>query len=142
MKKRNINFKQVVSFFLLVIFLNFIETDYIFADNKGTKIDKNAVWNKADPENGKNIYLTRCAFCHSESGDGQNWVGLFIIPHPRDFTNWNVMKDISRERMFNSILNGRPGTAMPTWKGMISDNDIRDVIVYIEKEFIKKGKKK
>ncbi len=35
---------------------------------------------------GLDLYQVNCAFCHAPDGTGQNWIGSFLKPRPRDFT--------------------------------------------------------
>ncbi|MBI4715927.1 MAG: hypothetical protein HY760_08340 [Nitrospirae bacterium] len=47
------------------------------------------------------------------------------------------MKGIDDARLKKSVSEGRPGTAMVAWAGMLSGKDIEDVIAYV-KAFPKK----
>ncbi len=91
-------------------------------------------------ERGEAIYVKRCLQCHGEDGDGLGPAADYLNPPPRDFTlgvykikttDWDedFAKDADLERM---IRDGMPGTAMPGWSDMLSDQDIFDVIAYIK----------
>ncbi len=84
---------------------------------------------------GGNIYRQYCVTCHGEKGDAKTPLGSVLVPHPRNFTNARVMARISDKRMTQSIMNGRSGTAMAPWGGILNPEDIRRVILYIRHTF-------
>lgn len=89
-------------------------------------------------EAGKKIYLSNCAGCHGEKGDGSTFPGAF------DFTNNEKMINSNSSIFFDAIANGIPGTAMPSFS-KLPKKDIWDVIAYlwtfwIDKPSIENGK--
>ena len=75
----------------------------------------------ADPGNGARIYATHCSGCH---GDG----GVSNMPGAPDFSR--------RERLFQPdmalLASIRDGVSvMPAYKGLLSDQEILDVISYL-----------
>lgn len=86
---------------------------------------------------GKLIYEKNCAYCHALDGTGQNAIGQFILPHPRNFTDPVETRGLTEARMVTSIREGREGTAMPAWEGLLSEEEIRQVVAYIRKAFMK-----
>ena len=75
----------------------------------------------ADPGNGAKIYTTHCSGCH---GDG----GVSNMPGTPDFSR--------RERLFQPdialLASIRDGAGvMPAYKGLLSDQEILDVISYL-----------
>lgn len=75
----------------------------------------------ADPGNGSKIYGTHCSGCH---GDG----GVSNMPGTPDFSR--------RERLFQPdmalLASIRDGVrVMPAYKGLLSDQEILDVISYL-----------
>jgi len=93
-----------------------------------------------DEENGEAIYVKRCLQCHGEDGDGLGPAAERLNPPPRDFTlglfkfktsafDDDIANDADLIRM---IRDGMPGTAMPGWSDMLSEQDILDVIAYIK----------
>lgn len=93
-----------------------------------------------DPERGEEIYARRCVLCHGEEGDGLGPAAERLNPPPRDFTLGQYkykstgFDDIvpNDEDLFRMINDGMPGTAMPGWGDMLSEQDIRDLIAYIK----------
>jgi len=82
---------------------------------------------------------TYCASCHGATGQGDGPAAPFLTPRPRDFTSGryklrttesgNVPTDDDLER---SVREGMPGSAMPAWKGLLSDADIDSVLGYLK----------
>ncbi len=92
-----------------------------------------------DKSKGAEIYTRRCAWCHGEKGDGQGPGAKRLLPPPRDFTlglykiKTNGFDDIAarEEDLFRMIRDGMPGTSMPGWKDLLSEQDTWDVIAHI-----------
>jgi mono/diheme cytochrome c family protein len=103
-------------------------------------------WHKMDPskealvKSGKKIYMKNCAVCHGKNLEGQaNWRqrnpdGTLPAP-PQDETGhtWHH----GSEMLFGVVKNGGPSNAnhksmMPPFKGVLSDQDIWDVLTFIK----------
>ncbi len=82
----------------------------------------------ADLSKGKSIYMELCIACHGLDGRGVGSVKL--NPPPRDLTSAGVQEKLDAG-LFKSIHDGRKNTAMGTWKHALSDEQIRDVIMYV-----------
>src|SRR3990172_3808821 len=90
-------------------------------------------------EAGKQIYNFRCAPCHGFGGAGDGPAAMTLDPRPRDFTRGlfkfkssppgEVVLD---EDLFRTISRGIPGTAMPSWKHLLSEEQRWQVIAYIK----------
>jgi len=83
---------------------------------------------KVNPNKGKVIYTTNCINCHGTKGLGDGPIGQMLIPPAADLT---VIGKKSDQELLTTIQNGRPGTAMPSWKGNLSAQDITDVLSYV-----------
>lgn len=81
---------------------------------------------------GEQIYLMRCTGCHGRKADGKGPNSLDIIPRPRNLRNQFFVQSMNDRRLFDSILYGVQGTAMPPWidYGM-TKNDVGDVVNYL-----------
>ena len=86
---------------------------------------------------GEKVYQENCSVCHGDRGNGKTWVSGTLKPPPRNFTDPEVIKVLGRERMFQSISNGRPGTGMQPFKSRLSPDEIEAVIDYIRTDFMK-----
>ena len=84
---------------------------------------------------GKMLWQENCAFCHAADGTGENWIGSFLEPKPRNLTDSDFMRGMSRELLLARIRDGLPGTSMPAWKDVLDDGQIRQIISYIDAAF-------
>ena len=75
------------------------------------------------------IYNRRCATCHGRDGRGQTRRGRQT--HARDMTDGAWQDDVSDERLFNSINNGRG--KMPAFRKSVSENDIDALVAYVRR---------
>lgn len=80
---------------------------------------------------GEQLYQANCAFCHAADGTGKNWIGSFLQPHPRDLTASALHQRLSEAQLRDVIAQGLPGTTMPAWRGVLSDDEIAAVAVYV-----------
>ena len=86
-------------------------------------------------QRGETLFQENCAFCHAADGSGQNWIGSFLEPHPRNLTDPKAMAGMTDERLRKVIENGLPGTTMSAWKAVLGTDDIDAIIAYISKVF-------
>ncbi|NJD25992.1 MAG: c-type cytochrome [Betaproteobacteria bacterium] len=84
---------------------------------------------------GEKLFQDNCAFCHGADGSGQNWIGKFLEPHPRNLRDPGIMATMTRGRLATAIRNGIPDTSMPAWKDVLRERDIQAIIAYIDKAF-------
>jgi cytochrome c oxidase cbb3-type subunit I/II len=87
-------------------------------------------------DKGKNLFNLYCAQCHGEMGQGDgpasiNSPGGYITPEPAnftesggDFTNYG--------RYVWKVKEGVETTNMPPWKWVLNDNEVYQVIFYIQ----------
>ncbi|MBI3149119.1 MAG: c-type cytochrome [Betaproteobacteria bacterium] len=91
-------------------------------------------------DKGKGIYDQRCTWCHGAEGDGAGAAKEFLNPPPRDFTggNYKIKSSFfddmvpSDEDVFRMIRDGMPGTAMPGWSDLLSEQDMWDLVAYVK----------
>lgn len=86
---------------------------------------------------GEHLFQRNCAFCHAADGTANNWIGHFLEPHPRNLTDPKAMAGMTRTRLRQAIRNGIPGTPMSAWKTVMSNDQIDDLIAYINRVFLK-----
>ena len=84
---------------------------------------------------GRPLYQDNCAFCHAADGTGRNWIGSFLEPRPRDFTDPEFRLAQDESAMEQRILHGIPNTSMPAWKDVLAPDEITAVIAYIRESF-------
>jgi len=84
---------------------------------------------------GMRLYQDNCAFCHAADGTGRNWIGSFLQPRPRDFTDSGFALMATPLALREQIKGGIPGTSMPAWKAVLSDDEIDEIIAYMQAAF-------
>lgn len=88
--------------------------------------------NMTDAEaRGMKLYQDNCAFCHAPDGTGQNWIGSFLEPKPRDFTSQEFTLWKAPDAFREIVRQGIPGTSMPAWRHVLSDEEIDAIIAYV-----------
>lgn len=90
---------------------------------------------------GKKIYDDNCAFCHARDGSGKNWIGSFLEPHPRDFTDPAQTRHLDRDRLLKVMREGLANTSMPAWGSVLSTEQMSDVAAYLDTAFIQPARK-
>ena len=95
-------------------------------------------WTSAG-ENGRDIYMKRCFWCHGEEGNGEGPAAVGMFPRPRDFVraDYKIRSTSSEqlptdEDLFRAISRGLPGTPMPGWEEVLSEEENRELISYIK----------
>ena len=86
------------------------------------------------------IYARRCQGCHGADGDGLGPAAERLNPPPRDFTlgmykfKSSGFEDFlpNDEDLLRMIRDGMPGTAMPAWGDVLSNQDMADLVAYIK----------
>jgi DMSO reductase family type II enzyme heme b subunit len=93
-----------------------------------------------DADKGEAVYAKRCLQCHGDEGDGLGPAADRLNPPPRDFT-FGLFKfkttafdeDLPNDDdLFRMVRDGMPGTAMPGWRDLLSEQDMWDVIAYVK----------
>lgn len=82
---------------------------------------------------GQDLFQANCSFCHAADGSGKNWIGSFLSPHPRDLTATSNMSEMTRGRLKQVIRDGLPGTTMSAWKNVLNEEQIEQIIAYINR---------
>ena len=80
--------------------------------------------------NGRELFDKYCALCHGERGDGQGPRSSAFGTPPRDLTSAAWRQSAIPERVFRSIRDGVPGTAMPAWRSL-GDDAVGDLTAYV-----------
>jgi mono/diheme cytochrome c family protein len=84
------------------------------------------------------LFREHCVHCHGVTGDGAGPTAAFLNPYPRDFRK-GVFKFKStpkgekptHEDLKRILLNGIPGTAMPSF-GVLPDPDLEALVNYVK----------
>jgi cytochrome c oxidase subunit II len=86
--------------------------------------DPNRAWDP--PElvvRGERVYAANCVVCHQPAGQGSPAMKAPALAGSKFVTG-------AEEPPIDTVLNGRPNTAMQAFKGQLSDTDIAAVITY------------
>jgi mono/diheme cytochrome c family protein len=84
----------------------------------------------ADGQSGEAIYKAMCAQCHGQFNGRASLLGASFYPPapqlPGHSTGYNEAE------VFWIVKHGIRNTAMPAWRHMLSDDDIRNVTVFVK----------
>ena len=85
---------------------------------------------------GRELFVKACAPCHGREGrgDGQKRMedSLGFPLKPRDLTSGFFKGSSASEDMYDRMVAGIPGTPMPSYQGAFSDEQIWDLIHYVQ----------
>ena len=91
--------------------------------------------NDARHELGRKVWNFRCYFCHGYSGDARTLASTYLSPPPRDFSRTPAAA-LPAATMVEVIANGKPGTAMKGFAGILSSDEVAAVAAFVQREFI------
>ena len=78
------------------------------------------------------LYARHCASCHGTDGRAKTSKGKFS--HARDLTDANWHDDVTDERIFNSIMNGRNVRGnMPAFSDKLNEKDVDSLVSFVQK---------
>ena len=72
-----------------------------------------------------------CSVCHGTKGRGDGNLAGALNPKPRAFIDFGWMVDKTDQRLYISISDGRPPSAMPAWKAALSPTQRIQIINYL-----------
>jgi plastocyanin len=75
-------------------------------------------------------YNARCLICHGEDGKGTTTLGTHMYPRAADLTAARTQGK-SDGSLFWLVQNGLPHTGMPGWQGVLTDDQIWQVVTYV-----------
>ena len=89
-------------------------------------------------DRGAVIHARVCAACHGRLGEGDGPGAAELHPWPRDFktgkyrTRSTLSGEMPRQADIETVVRrGMPGTSMPQFEGLLSENQIADVVTFI-----------
>ena len=86
----------------------------------------------ASAARGEDIFKQRCIGCHGRKADGKGPNSVDISPRPRNLRNSAFINGAADHRLFESILYGVDGTAMPSWIDYgLSQDQVGDIVNFI-----------
>jgi mono/diheme cytochrome c family protein len=78
---------------------------------------------------GAEVFRTNCATCHGPQGHGDGPAGQALEPKPRNLAN--IQAAAGDDFLFWRIREGKPGTSMVAWKGILTDEQIWQTVSFI-----------
>ena len=78
---------------------------------------------------GAQVYHNNCEGCHGPQGHGDGPAGVALEPAPKNLAQ--LSKTAGDDYLFWRISTGRPGSAMPPWNGVLSEDQIWQVVAFI-----------
>lgn len=78
------------------------------------------------------LYASQCASCHGADGRAKTSKGKFS--HARDLTDAKWQDDVTDERIFNSIMNGRNVRGnMPAFSDKLNEKEVDSLVSFVRK---------
>jgi cytochrome c oxidase cbb3-type subunit 3 len=94
------------------------------------KINEKDLRFTGDTRRGRVIFKRACVACHGQIGTGRGLLAQLIQIPMMDFTESENMKKMTDGDLLKIIREGK-GDYMPSWKGILGDNEIADVASYV-----------
>ena len=107
-------------------------------------------------EAGKRVYFTKCVWCHGVDGGGDGPGADRLWPRPRNFNQgtfkirhtasgelplFDAKKPIPGQNdLFETVTHGLPGSAMPPWEGILTDEQRLQVLSFVTTQLVKDRK--
>ncbi len=95
-------------------------------------------------EAGKRVYFTKCVWCHGVNGSGDGPGADRLWPRPRNFNagTFKIRHTASGELplidvdLLQTVTHGLPGSAMPSWEGILNEEQRKDVLAFVTAELV------
>ncbi len=78
---------------------------------------------------GGEVFKTNCEACHGPQGHGDGPAGAALDPAPKNLAE--LQSTTSDDYLYWRINTGKPGTSMVGWQGILTEEQIWQVIVFI-----------
>src|SRR5687768_5271762 len=105
----------------------------------GSTADRVGAQEAAGGSEGKAVYDRWCAGCHGADGKGVGPGAARMLPRPRDFTRaqYQIRTTASGELPTDADIRriidfGMPGTAMPGWEEILTENERDELVTYLK----------
>jgi mono/diheme cytochrome c family protein len=80
-------------------------------------------------DEGAQVFRTNCETCHGPQGHGDGPAGQSLNPPPGNLAR--LQTRVGDDYLFWRIHDGKPGTAMVAWKGILTDEQIWQAVSFI-----------
>jgi len=88
---------------------------------------------------GRPLYERYCLSCHGPEGRGDGPLGLRLNPPAANFHK-PESRNKSDDDLLKAIQQGHSDTAMASWRGVLSGEELQDILAYIRKLVGKPGR--
>lgn len=78
---------------------------------------------------GAKVFQTNCQMCHGPQGHGDGPAGGSLDPKPKNLAV--LQKSAADDYLFWRISEGKPGTSMVAWKGILTEDQIWQVVSFL-----------
>jgi mono/diheme cytochrome c family protein len=78
---------------------------------------------------GADVFHTNCETCHGPQGHGDGPAGASLEPKPGNLAQ--IQSRAEDDYLFWRISEGKPGTSMVAWKGILTEEQIWQAIAFI-----------
>jgi mono/diheme cytochrome c family protein len=78
---------------------------------------------------GAAVFKTNCESCHGPLGHGDGPAGEVLDPKPKNLGE--LQQRASDDYLFWRVNTGKPGTSMAPWAGILTEDQIWQVIAFI-----------
>ena len=80
-------------------------------------------------DEGAKVFRVNCETCHGPRGHGDGPAGEFLDPKPKNLAD--LASQVEDDYLFWRISTGKPGTSMAPWGGILTDEQIWQIIAFI-----------
>lgn len=92
---------------------------------------ENSEERKAFVDQGLSVFQSNCISCHGERGDGRGQAAAALRPTPADLREEHFQAVRSDAYLFWIISEGKSGTAMPRWRGVLTEEERWALVAYV-----------
>ena len=78
---------------------------------------------------GAKVFHSNCEVCHGVEGHGDGPAGQALDPQPKNLAELQAVA--SDDYLFWRVSEGKPGTSMVAWKGILDEEQIWQVVSFI-----------
>ena len=78
---------------------------------------------------GATVFQVNCESCHGPQGHGDGPAGVVLDPQPKNLPE--LAAQVGDDYLFWRVSTGKPGTSMPPWAGILTDEQIWQAVTYI-----------
>ena len=78
---------------------------------------------------GAELFSANCELCHGPQGHGDGVAGQSLEPQPKNLAT--LQATVGDDFLFWRIHEGKPATAMVAWNGILTDEQIWQIVSFI-----------